>query len=153
MCGGAFLRFGRPRGPRKALQNLGGEAPYIFEAFPGPRGRLDLNSAPDKFRPDCLQVPRPMSYHPGAVAVARSFSGPRGLSGIDSVRVAARCVRISASYRHSAKRQHYFMSIKSKIFIRFLVGFRPNLAPRPAPTGRARQMVQHAPKVSAGDQF
>ncbi len=38
-------------------------------------------------------------------------------------------------------------------FGRFWVVFRPNLAPRPVPTGRARKMVQNAPKISPGDQF
>ncbi len=30
---------------------------------------------------------------------------------------------------------------------------RPNLAPRPVPTGQARKMVQNAFKISSGDQF
>ncbi len=34
----AFLRSGRPRGPGKALQNMGGFAPHMFEDFPGPPG-------------------------------------------------------------------------------------------------------------------
>ncbi len=34
-----------------------------------------------------------------------------------------------------------------------LAGFRPNLVPRPIPTGRVRKMVQNAPKISPGDQF
>ena len=34
----------------------------------------------------------------------------------------------------------------------FLANFRPQLAPRPVPTGRARKMVQHATKISLGDQ-
>ncbi len=33
--GGAFLRSGRPRGPGKAFKNAEGEAPNIFEGFPG----------------------------------------------------------------------------------------------------------------------
>ncbi len=36
--GGAFLRFGRPRGPGKAFQKVGGEDPHIFEGSPGPPG-------------------------------------------------------------------------------------------------------------------
>ncbi len=39
------------------------------------------------------------------------------------------------------------------ICIWFSAGFRPNLAPRPVPTGRARQMVPNAPTISPGDQF
>ena len=34
------------------------------------------------------------------------------------------------------------------IVILVLAGFRPNLAPRPVPTGRAPKMVQNAPKIS-----
>ncbi len=54
---GAFLRSGRPRGPGKAFQNVGGEAPTDLKASPGPRGRPDLKNAAKKIRPDCLQVP------------------------------------------------------------------------------------------------
>ncbi len=32
------MKSGRPRGPGKALQNVGGFAPHIFEGFPGPAG-------------------------------------------------------------------------------------------------------------------
>ncbi len=39
------------------------------------------------------------------------------------------------------------------ICIWLLVGFRPSLAPRPAPTGRVRKTVQNAPNISPGDQF
>ncbi len=35
----------------------------------------------------------------------------------------------------------------------FLAGFRPNLAPKPLESGRARKMVQKSPKISPGDQF
>jgi hypothetical protein len=35
---GAFLRSGRLRGPGKAFQTVGGEAPRIFEGLPGPPG-------------------------------------------------------------------------------------------------------------------
>ncbi len=31
--------------------------------------------------------------------------------------------------------------------------FHPNLAPRPAPTGQARKLVQNAAQISSGDQF
>ncbi len=54
---GAFLRSGRPRGPGKSFQNVGGEDPHIFEGLPGLRGRPDFKNAPPKTRPDCLQVP------------------------------------------------------------------------------------------------
>jgi hypothetical protein len=37
ICLGAFLKSGRPRGPGKALNNVGGEAPNIFGGLPGPR--------------------------------------------------------------------------------------------------------------------
>ncbi len=58
-CLGAFLGSGRPRGPGKAFQNVGGEAPTFLKAFPGPRGRPNFKNAPPKNnRPDCLQVPR-----------------------------------------------------------------------------------------------
>ena len=43
--------------------------------------------------------------------------------------------------------------MKIILFICFLAGFRPNLAPRPVPTGRARKMVQNAPKISPANQF
>ncbi len=33
-----FLESGRPRGLRKPFKNMGGEAPRIFEWFPGPPG-------------------------------------------------------------------------------------------------------------------
>ena len=39
------------------------------------------------------------------------------------------------------------------LYFGFLDGFRPNLAPRPVPTGRARKTKQNAPKISLGDQF
>ncbi len=42
------MRLGRPRGPGKALKNVGGEAPHIFEGLPGPRGRPDLKNEPTK---------------------------------------------------------------------------------------------------------
>ena len=32
------MRSGRPRGPGKALKNVGGEAPHRFEGLPGPPG-------------------------------------------------------------------------------------------------------------------
>ena len=35
---GAFLRSGRPRRPGKALKNVGGFAPHMFEGLPGPPG-------------------------------------------------------------------------------------------------------------------
>ncbi len=57
ICGGSFLRSGRPRGPRKALQNEGGEAPHIFEGLPGPPGPARLQKCTKKIRPDCLHVP------------------------------------------------------------------------------------------------
>ncbi len=38
----SFLRSGRPRGPGKALQNVGGEAPHLFDGFPGPTGPARL---------------------------------------------------------------------------------------------------------------
>ncbi len=31
--------------------------------------------------------------------------------------------------------------------------FRPNLGPRPTPTGQARKMVQNAPNTNPGDQL
>ncbi len=34
-----------------------------------------------------------------------------------------------------------------------LAAFRPNLAPRPVATGRARKMVQNEPMIRPGDQF
>ncbi len=43
--------------------------------------------------------------------------------------------------------------MQTLIFIWFLAGFRPNLGPRPVPTGRARTMVQNAPQISPGEQF
>ncbi len=39
------MRSGRPRGPGKALQIVGGFAPTFLKAFPGPRGRPDFNNA------------------------------------------------------------------------------------------------------------
>ncbi len=57
--GGAFLRSRRPRGPGKALQNAGGEAPHIFEGLPGPPGPArPQKRTTQKIRPRCLQVPR-----------------------------------------------------------------------------------------------
>ncbi len=38
-------------------------------------------------------------------------------------------------------------------FRSFSVISRPSLAPRPVPTGQARKMMQHAPKISPGDQI
>ena len=54
---GAFLRSGLPRGPGKALRNVGAKPPTFLKAFPGPRGRPDLKIAPKKTWPDCFQVP------------------------------------------------------------------------------------------------
>ncbi len=60
--GGAVLGSGRPRGPGKALKNVGGFAPHIFEGFLwGPRGRPDLKNSPPKIRPGCRQVLVPRS--------------------------------------------------------------------------------------------
>ena len=36
----SFWVSGRPRGPGKALKNVGGEAPRIFEGFPGVSGSI-----------------------------------------------------------------------------------------------------------------
>ncbi len=55
---GCVLRSGRPRGPGKAFQNVGGEAPQILDGFPGTLGPARPQECiPQKFRPDCLQVP------------------------------------------------------------------------------------------------
>ena len=54
---GAFLRSGRPRGPRRAFQNVGGDAPHIFEGLPGPPGLARPQKRTQETRPDCLQVP------------------------------------------------------------------------------------------------
>ncbi len=51
------MRSGRPRGPGKALKNVGAKPPTFWKAFPGPRGRPNLKNASPKIRPDCLQVP------------------------------------------------------------------------------------------------
>ncbi len=56
------MRTGRPRGPGKALPNVGGVAPHLFEGFPGPpeparpQKRTQTNLARD-----CLRVPRKSS--------------------------------------------------------------------------------------------
>ncbi len=50
---GAFMRSGRPRGPRKA----GGFAPYILEGFPEPPGQARHHKCTQQIRPDCLQIP------------------------------------------------------------------------------------------------
>ncbi len=54
---GCVLKSGRPRGPGKALQNVGGEAPHIFEGSPGPPGPDRPENPPPKTQPDCLQIP------------------------------------------------------------------------------------------------
>jgi hypothetical protein len=36
----------------------GASPPRFLRAFPGPRGRPDFKNAPQKIRPDCLQIPR-----------------------------------------------------------------------------------------------
>jgi hypothetical protein len=56
--GGACLRSGRPRGPGKAFQNVGGFAPHISEGLSGPPGPARLPKRTQTNRPDCLQVPR-----------------------------------------------------------------------------------------------
>ena len=38
-------------------------------------------------------------------------------------------------------------------FGKLRAGFRPNPVPRPVPTGRARKMMQNAPKIGPGDQL
>jgi hypothetical protein len=74
------LRSGRPRGPGKAFQNVGGFPPPHFRGPPGPRGRPDLKIAPSgrapvapvagppwpgpRGRPDCPQVPSAGSSGP-----------------------------------------------------------------------------------------
>jgi hypothetical protein len=45
-------------GARKGHRKCGGLRPPPSRAFTGPRGRPDLENAPPKIRPDCLQVPR-----------------------------------------------------------------------------------------------
>ncbi len=44
------MRSGRPRGLGKAFRNAGGEAPHLFEGFPGPPGP----ARPQKFTPKNL---------------------------------------------------------------------------------------------------
>ncbi len=59
-------------------------------------------------------------------------------------------------------REIFNSSIKNKIMPKnkqynlslcFPVVSRPDSAPRPTPTGQARNMVQNAPKISSGDQL
>ncbi len=51
------MRSGRPRGPGKAFKKMGAKPPTFLRASPGPRGRPDRKNAPQKIRPDFLQVP------------------------------------------------------------------------------------------------
>ncbi len=46
--GVAFLKSGRPRGPGKAFQNVGGEAPHILEGLPGPGPARPQKRSPEK---------------------------------------------------------------------------------------------------------
>ncbi len=59
---------------REGLRKCGEAKPPTFlKAFPGPRGRPDLKNAPNKIRPDCLQVPSPLEWpwnrSPGLILV------------------------------------------------------------------------------------
>jgi hypothetical protein len=49
---------------------------------------------------------------------------------------------------NKAKKQNYNLSVGL-----VSVKFRPNMAPRPAPTGQARKIVQNAPKISTRDKL
>ena len=75
--------------------------------------------------------------NPSSGAVKLTLPGPREGSSI----LNAHLVVMSAAV------------IKIIIFIWFLADFRPNLAPRPTPTGRAQKMEQNAPEINPGDQF
>ena len=44
-------------------------------------------------------------------------------------------------------------SVITELLCCFLASFRPNLAPRPLKSGRARKMVHKSPKISPGDHF
>ena len=43
--------------PGEAFKNVGGEAPHIFEGFPGPPGPARSQKCIQQIRPDCLQIP------------------------------------------------------------------------------------------------
>ncbi len=51
------MRSGRPRGPGKALRNVGGETPRISEGFPGPPEPARPQKCTPKTRPDYFQEP------------------------------------------------------------------------------------------------
>ncbi len=80
---GCFLRSGRPRGPGKTLKKVGGFAPHILKAFPGPRGRPDLKNATRKNRPGCLQVPKRELEQTGAAWTFRNRRFPVRICGVD----------------------------------------------------------------------
>ncbi len=54
---------------------------------------------------------------------------------------------------HNFRKRSLLLPSPSLFFLICFAGFRPNLAPRLVPTGRARQMMQNAPQISPGDQF
>ncbi len=97
----SFLRSRRPRGPWKASQNVGGaKAPAFLRALPGSRGRPDFKNAPQRIRPDCLQVPRllcrksPLKM--GGTPLFHGLLWPQGQLSTGFPREWSLCVRIWA---------------------------------------------------------
>ncbi len=58
----SFWGSGRPRGPRRPFQKVGGFAPHLFEGLPGPPGPSRPQKRTHKIRPECLQVPGPAVF-------------------------------------------------------------------------------------------
>ncbi len=55
---GCIFEVWQAPGARESLnKNVGGEAPHILKAFPGPRGRPDLKNAPQKSGQTAFRYP------------------------------------------------------------------------------------------------
>ncbi len=74
ILGLVWPRSGRPRRPGKAFKNVGGEAPHIFEGFPGPPGPARPQQRIQQIRPDCLQVPSTWARRPPGPALGPNLA-------------------------------------------------------------------------------
>ncbi len=109
----------------------------------------------------------PLSFGPRlCVCVFGGSRSPgRGVAGVTSVVLLRPCSRHRVARQSDHRRSCNDCEVEVNLpslrkgtnnescsygFGRFRAGFRPNWAPRPVPTGRARKMVLNAPKISPG---
>ncbi len=93
------------------------------------------------------QVGNPSVKKPGLIQA----SGAGGSGGARRRRPES--CRASGSVGHARELPSLRICNDNQNLYLVLTGFRPNLAPRPVPTGRARQMVQHTPQIIPVGQF